>query len=60
MQDGDTALHLGATKGHFNVCDTLIRAGADVMVVNKVGLNHCIFSYTHYPLNNCSVVLFER
>ena len=50
MQDGDTALHLGATKGHINVCETLIKAGANVIVVTKVGLNHCIYTVM-YPLN---------
>ena len=36
MQDGDTALILAASKGHFKVVELLIRNGAQVQRENKV------------------------
>ncbi len=37
--NGDTALHDAARFGHKNVCEALLRAGADPKIVNKKGLD---------------------
>lgn len=33
----DTALHLAAANGHVDVCNELVKAGADVHAMNKIG-----------------------
>jgi ankyrin repeat protein len=36
-EDGDTALHLAAAGGQRDVCELLVKAGANVSAVNKLG-----------------------
>ena len=49
--DGKTALHLSCSEGHYDVVVQLLRAGANVNLVNLQAV-----SYTHLTLPTiCSV-----
>ena len=39
LQDEATPLHLAASKGHHEVCDVLLKSGADVHSRDSVGRN---------------------
>ena len=50
MQDGDTALYKACSRGDHNTVDLLIKAGANVDIVNNVSLwydnvYHLIYSF---------------
>ena len=40
MQYGDTALHKACSRGDHNTVDLLIKAGANVDIVNNVSLSY--------------------
>ena len=48
-QDGNTALHVAANKGHADTVKLLLENGADIKAMDKV--SHCEYVYVHA---NCS------
>lgn len=39
QDDGNTAVHLALSYGHYKIADTLIRTGANTNILNKIGKN---------------------
>ena len=44
LQDGCSPLYVASCNGHLGVVKTLLKAGANINQVNKVGGHRCIFS----------------
>ena len=44
LQDGDTPLHKASGKGHKDIVEVLLKAGADHSIKNSVSMVQCISS----------------